>query len=63
VAGGRVKRCDCDIRSTRDFCAESKEETKEENKEVAKEPRVSFAATRVEKERGVVLHGLDPIRM
>jgi hypothetical protein len=62
VAVGSVKRCDCDIRSTCDFCAEREEESKEETK-VTKQPRISFAATRVEKERGVVLHGLDPIRM
>jgi hypothetical protein len=61
VAVGSVKRCDCDVRSACDFCAESEEE--DEETKVTKHPRISFAATRVEKERGVVLHGLDPIRM
>ena len=39
MPAGSVKRCDCDIGSTRDFCAEE-ESKEEESKEVAKQRRV-----------------------
>jgi len=46
VQGPAEESCDSDIRSTRDFCAESEEESKEETEEVTKEPAISFAVTR-----------------